>query len=120
MSEFYNVRVRVYEVSPAIKLTIRFDKSVLASSRGLPSPDSRHRKDYYNSKVRANATFPLPWHSSYQSKTDIVEGHVAKYSGTGEPREKPQGGGVFIWASLRNFQIKTPPYDLIFQYFCFS
>ena len=38
--------------------------------------------------------------------------------GTGEPREKPQGGGVFIWASLKitqQFQIKTPP--LIFCFF---
>ena len=38
---------------------------------------------------------------------------------TGEPREKPQGGGVFIWASLRNFQIKSAPQDLNFQYFGF-
>ena len=102
MSEFYNVRVRVYEVSPAIKLTIRFDKSVLASSRGLPSTDSRHRKEHYNSKVRANATFPLPWHSSYQSKTDIVEGHVAKYSGIGStPKRRCQ------WKCIKEFENKT-------------
>ena len=39
---------------------------------------------------------------------------------TVEPREKPQGGGVFIWASLKiayKFQIKTPPLIVCFDNF---
>ena len=28
---------------------------------------------------------------------------------TGDSHKKPQEGGVFIWASLKYFEIKTPP-----------
>ena len=42
---------------------------------------------------------------------------------TVEPREKPQGGGVFIWASLKiaqKIQIKTPPLIVCFHNFGLS
>ena len=42
---------------------------------------------------------------------------ILQISGTGDPREKPQGGGVFIWASLKYFEIKTPPQVVYFRYF---
>ena len=103
-------------MSPAIKLTIRFDKSVLASSRGLPSPDSRHRKEHYNSIVRANETFPLPWDSCYQSKTDILEGHVAKYSGIGSTLKRR-----CQWKCIKEFENKTKKIKLsLTSIFCNS
>ena len=46
-----------------------------------------------------------------------------KFNITGEPREKPQGVGVFTWASLeitQKFQIETPTLILCFLNFCLS
>ena len=79
LSECYNVGIRVYELDSSDALTISFDNTELANSKGLSSIwFSRHRKTHYNNVMYAEMKFPLEHKRDFTS-TEMCEGHIFRY-----------------------------------------